>query len=68
MNSKELQDVIDIAFSGGLKAGIKIGRQRVLDAVTDLHIHSEQGAIVYLSDLEELLEERDAQRVEADLP
>lgn len=68
MNSKEIEQIVAIGFSAGMNAGLKLGRQRVFEAIDDLHLHTDKGAIVYLAELEELLEERDAQRTENQLP
>jgi hypothetical protein len=68
LNSNEIEQVMSIGFTAGLKAGLRIGKQRVFEAIEDLHLHTENGAIVYVAELEELLEERDAQRTEAQLP
>jgi hypothetical protein len=59
-----MEQILAIGFKAGMSAGLRIGKQRVFEAIEDLHLHTENGAIVYVAELEELLEERDAQRTE----
>jgi hypothetical protein len=47
--------ILKIGFESGLIAGRQAENNRIFSAISNLHLHNEHGAIVYLDDLTELL-------------